>query len=141
MKGIEGRDIDPNLMTRKTLLDNTAGHARGWDPNGVTTDFTIFDHDVQTHEEAQDQTFVTLMLRDSYSSKAICMVNHTDFEHFLMNCTAAPPNDAELHYDIHKLPDNRITSSSTSFQNGGTVSGACQFSESAINLIYTAKMM
>lgn len=130
IKQIEGLDIDPNLMVRKTLLDNTAGHARGWDPNGVTTDFTIFDHDVQTDEEAVDQTFVTLMLRDSHSSKAVCMVNQTDFEHFLMNCTAAPPNDAELHYEIHKLPANRITSTSTSFQNGGTVSEASPFSPS-----------
>ena len=127
MKGIEGRDIDPNFMIRKTLLDNTAGHTRGWDPNGVTTDFTIFDHDVQTDEEAQDQTFVTLMLRDSHSSKAICMVNHTNFEHFLMNCTSAPPSDAELHYEIHKLPDHRITS--TSSQHGG-ISGANPFSPS-----------
>ena len=46
-EGIEGRDIDPNLMIRKTLLDNTAVHTRGWDPNGVTTDFTITDLDVQ----------------------------------------------------------------------------------------------
>jgi hypothetical protein len=130
MKAIEGRDIDPYLMNRKTLLDNTAGHARGWNPNGVTTDFTITDHDVQIDEEAQDQTFVTLMLRDSHSSKAICMVNHTDFEHFLMNCTAAPPNDAELHYEIHKLPANRITSTSASFQNGKTISEASPFSPS-----------
>ncbi len=130
IKQIEGLDIDPNLMVRKTLLDNTAGNARGWDPNGVTTDFTITDHDVQTDEEAQDETFVTLMLRDSHSSNAICMVNHTDFEHFLMNCTAAPPNDAELHYEIHKLPANRITSTSTSFQNGKTISEASPFSPS-----------
>ena len=57
------------------------------------------------------------------------MVNHTDFEHFLMNCTAAPPNDAELHYEIHKLPANGITSTSTSFQNGG-ISEASPFSPS-----------
>jgi hypothetical protein len=71
------------------------------------------------------------MLRDSHTSKAVCMVNHTDFfEHFLMNCNAAPLNDAQLHYEIHKLPANRITSTSTSFQNGGTISGASQFSPS-----------
>jgi hypothetical protein len=114
IKAIEGLDIDTNFMNRKTLLDDTAGHARGWDPNGVTTDFTIEDHDVQIDEEAVDQTFVTVMLRNSHTSNAVCMVNHTDFEFFLMNCIGAPPNGAQLHYEIHKLPANRITSTSLS---------------------------
>jgi hypothetical protein len=56
------------------------------------------------------------------------MVNDTQFEKFLMNCTTTPPNDAELHYEIHKLPANRITSTSTLFQNGGIVSEMSPFS-------------
>lgn len=130
IKAIDGSDIEPNFMIRKTLFDNSAGHDRGWDPDGVTTDFTIFDHDVQIDEEAGDETFVSLMLRDSHTTKPICMVNDTQFEKFLMNCTTAPPNDAELHYEIHKLPPNRITSTSSSFQNEGTIPLASPFSPS-----------
>jgi hypothetical protein len=134
MKGIEGRDIDPNFMIRKTLRDDTVGHSLGWNPGGSTTDFTIIDHDAQTEEEAGDETFITLMLRDSHSTGAICMVNHTDGEHtdgtFYMNCNAPPADGAELHYEIHKLPPNVIKSTSTSFQNGETVLGASTFSPS-----------
>jgi len=114
IRAIDGLDISPFFMNRKTLYDDTAGHAHGWDPNGVTTDFTITDSDVQIDEEAVDQTFVTVMLRNSHTSNAVCMVNHTDLDHFFMNCIGAPPNGASLHYEIHKLPANPITSSSSS---------------------------
>jgi hypothetical protein len=127
IKPIEGLDISPNFMNRKTLFDDTAGHALGWDPNGVTTDFTIEDHDVQIDEEAVDQTFVTLMLRNSHTSNAVCMVNHTDFEFFLMNCIGAPPNGAQLHYEIHKLPANRITSTSTTSSTSSSTASASPF--------------
>jgi hypothetical protein len=114
IKAIEGLDIDPNFMNRKTLLDDTAGHAQGWDPNGVTTDFTITDSDVQIDEEAVFQTFVTVMLRNSHTSNSVCMVNHTDLEHFFMNCIGAPPDGAQLHYEIHKLPAIGFIETSTS---------------------------
>jgi len=114
IKAIEGLDISPYLMVRKTLNDNTAGHAHGWDPNGVKTDFTISDGDVQIEEEAGDQTFITLMLRDSHATKSICMVNDIEEANFFMNCNTPPASSAELHYEIHKLPANVITSSLTS---------------------------
>ena len=68
IKAIEGGDIDPNFMIRKTLRDDAVGHSLGWNPDGSTTDFTIIDHDAQTEEEAGDETFITLMLRDSHST-------------------------------------------------------------------------
>ena len=113
IKQIERLDIDPDFMNRKTLYDDTAGHARGWDPNGVTADFTITDGDIQTEEESVDQTLVTLMLRNSHASNAVCMVNHTVEGSFFMNCIGAPPSGAQLHYEVHKLPANPITSSSS----------------------------
>ena len=66
------------------------------------------------------------------------MVNHTDGEQtdgtFYMNCNAPPADDAELHYEIHKLPPNVIKSTSTSFQKGETVLGASTiFTEYAMN--------
>jgi hypothetical protein len=101
-------------MVRRTLHDITAGHAHGWDPNGVKTDFTISDGDVQIEEEAGDQTFITLMLRDSHATKSICMVNDIEEANFFMNCNTPPAENAQLHYEIHKLPANVITSSLSS---------------------------
>lgn len=110
IKAIEGLDISQFFMVRKTLHDDTAGHTHGWDPNGVTTAFTISDGDVQVDEEAGDQTFIPLMLRYSQDTKPICMVDHTQEASFLMYCNAPPDSGAQLHYEIHKLPANVITS-------------------------------
>ena len=116
IKSIERLDISPQTMVRKTLDDNTAGHAHGWDPNGVTTDFTISDNDIEVEEESGDQTLITLMLRYSHGTNAICMVNHTQEDSFLMNCNTPPANNAQLHYETHRLAANLITSSLSSSQ-------------------------
>jgi hypothetical protein len=45
IKSITGNDISKSFMVRKTLNDDTAGHAHGWNRDGMTRFFTISDSD------------------------------------------------------------------------------------------------
>ena len=108
IKSIVGEDVSPSFMIRKTLLDDAAGHAQGWDPNGVQFFRVITDSDITA---PLDSTFVSVMIRGS--ANAVCDVTDTAIGSFSVNCLggAAPAENAQLHYEISKLPSHVVTSS------------------------------
>jgi hypothetical protein len=61
IKSITGNDIGTNFMIRKTLNDDDAGHAHGWDPDASTIAYAIFDSDISGEF---DREFVSVMIRN-----------------------------------------------------------------------------
>jgi len=106
---ITGDDVSPSFMVRKTLYDDDAGHAHGWDPNGITKSFTIFDSDISG---ASDSEFISVMIR--YANLAYCTSSPGDTGLFVVHCNSAPVDSAVLDYVITKLPANVVTSTDTS---------------------------
>ena len=109
-------------MIRKTLEDNDAGHANGWNPDGSLTTFFI-----TTHEDLPlDSSMISIMTKGTSTvNEAICVaINHQDANGvFWVKCSTAPPEDAQLHYQITRLPSNVVESSSSSstlFTSGST---------------------
>src|SRR4029078_5821059 len=98
---ITGDDVSPSFMVRKTLYDDDAGHAHGWDPNGSTKSFAIFDSDIAG---ASDSEFISVMIR--YANLAYCTSHPGDTGLFFVHCNNAPVDSAVLDYVITKLPAN-----------------------------------
>jgi hypothetical protein len=109
IKSITGDDVSPSFMTRKTLYDDDAGHAHGWNPNGNTKSFAIFDSDISG---ASDNEFISVMIR--YANLAYCTASPGDTGLFVVHCDSAPVDTAVLDYVITKLPANVVTSTDTS---------------------------
>ena len=108
-KSITGDDVSPAFMVRKTLYDDDAGHAHGWDPNGSTKSFAIFDSNIAG---ASDSDFISVMIR--YANLAYCTASPGDTGLFVVHCNNAPVDSAVLDYVITKLPANVVTSTDTS---------------------------
>lgn len=105
IKDITGNDISPNFMIRKTLKDDAAGHAHGWDPDASTTSYAIFDSDISG---ASDNEFVSVMIR--YGNPVYCTAATADTGLFHVQCNSAPGDSAVLDYMITKLPGHVVTS-------------------------------
>ena len=95
-------------MIRKTLRDDAAGNAKGWNPNGALTGFTIQDSDIVD----ADTSIVTVNL--SVGTLNICQALNVGGDQFFLRCNVAPPDTAELQYQIIDMPENVVTSSSSS---------------------------
>jgi hypothetical protein len=108
-KSITGDDVSPSFMIRKTLNDDDAGHTHGWNPDGGTKSFAIFDSDILG---ASDSEFIDVMIR--YSNLAYCTASPGDTGLFVVHCNNAPVDSAVLDYVITKLPANVVTSTDTS---------------------------
>ena len=106
---IMGKDRSKGLTIRKTLYDDAAGHSHGWDPNGSTKSFAIFDSDIIG---ASDNEFISVMIR--YSNLVYCTASPGDTGLFVVHCNTAPVGSAVLDYVITKLPANVVTSTDTS---------------------------
>ena len=106
---ITGNDVSPSFMVRKTLYDDDAGHAHGWNPDGSTKSFAIFDSNVSG---ASDSEFISVMIR--YANLAYCTSSPGDTGLFVVHCNNAPVDSAVLDYVITKLPANVVTSTDTS---------------------------
>jgi hypothetical protein len=89
------------FMRRVTLLDDPAGNDLGWNPNGVTTDFTI------TEILFLDESLISINLENADN---VCSVD--DYfvlgppTRFSIKCVTAPPAGAELHYLLINLSSN-----------------------------------
>jgi hypothetical protein len=72
-------------MKRVSVLDDAAGNAIGWDPNGVDDSFFIDDINVQSDFE----TFVSVMVDTSI----ICVATDAEvaFGDFTIRCASPPP--------------------------------------------------
>jgi hypothetical protein len=112
IKDITGNDVSPSFMIRKTLHDDDAGHAHGWDPNDASQGFVISDSDIDIPNPADtDKTFVDILL--VASGLTVCSVNSIVDGFFSVFCSQGILDGAELHYIITKLPPHLITSSAS----------------------------
>lgn len=118
-KSITGDDVSPAFMVRKTLYDDDAGHAHGWDPNGSTKSFAIFDSNIAG---ASDSDFISVMIR--YANLAYCTASPGDTGLFVVHCNNAPVDSAVLDYVITKLPANVVTSTDTSAFKSSTITSS-----------------
>jgi len=109
IKQIAGNDISREFMVRKTLNDDDAGHAHGWNPDGSTKSFAIFDSDIIG---ASDSEFIDVMIR--YANLAYCTASPGDTGLFVVHCNSPPVDSSVLDYVITKLPANVVTSTDTS---------------------------
>jgi hypothetical protein len=107
IKSINGNDVSPGFIKRKSLLDDAAGNAHGWNPDGSAKIFGIVDGDVSG---PAINIFVSAIDEDG----AGCRTTDFDSEENLMSikCDVAPANNNALHYLITKLPANVVTSTS-----------------------------
>ena len=111
IKSITGNDVSPNFMIRKTLLDDEAGNALGWNPNDVDDLFSISD-DTNLGDPIEN-VFIDMVITNS-NGVASCNAIPTDTPAFTIVCNEPPPEGAHLNYLITKLPSNVVTSSSLS---------------------------
>jgi hypothetical protein len=96
---VTGDDISTGFMIRKTLHDDDAGHAHGWDPDSSTTEYPISDSDISG---ASNSEFVSVMIRSG--NPVFCAAASADAGLFGVYCNSPPGNSAELDYIITKLP-------------------------------------
>lgn len=87
------------FMKRVTVFDDAAGHALGWDPNGVTTSITITEPAV-IHI---DFSFISAVTRNNPLDNCWATTGFTPGQ-FFVTCQSAPGGGEELHYIITNLP-------------------------------------
>ena len=89
-------------MKRVTLTDTPGGNALGWNPNGVSTLFTIDESGIL----GTNLSFVIVEVADS-----ICVVDeHQSFlGTFRVRCQNPPPNNTVLHYVVGNLPGHFVS--------------------------------
>jgi hypothetical protein len=109
IKRITGNDVSPQFMIRKTLNDDDAGHAHGWNPDASTTGYAISDSDISG---AFNSEFVSVMLHNG--NPVFCTAAGADTGLFVVYCNSPPGNFAKLDYIITKLPADIVTSTSSS---------------------------
>jgi hypothetical protein len=93
-------DIDEStldFLPSSTILGRTlADGEQGWNPDGTQINFGVTDVDFQVAEEL----VLVNLDGDSTAPIATCAVSNLNFEAFVVTCTSAPPNGAELRYVI-----------------------------------------
>ena len=107
---ITGDDVSTGFMIRKTLNDDAAGHAHGWDPTGIpgTFAFEIQDDDITGSKEN-----ILIEVNVDSNDAIVCSFNHLDVQlhDFRVRCNGLPSDGSTLNYVITKLPANVVTSS------------------------------
>jgi hypothetical protein len=109
IKDITSNDVSPDFMIRKSLHDDIAGHAHGWNPDASTTAYAISDSDILGTSNSE---FVSVMVRSG--NPVFCAAASADAGLFGVYCNSAPGNNAELDYIITKLPAHVITDTTVS---------------------------
>ena len=110
-------------MIRKTVKDDFAGNAKGWNPNGMSTGFQLIDNDISS---TPGSNMIQIYLHDGVNSRCSLVSIFEAAKSFAITCEIAPVETAELHYLLTKLPANVVTSSlsasptSTSSQSSST---------------------
>ena len=126
---IMGDDVSTDFMIRKSLQDDTAGHAHGWDPDASTTAYAISDSDISG---ASNNEFLTVMV--SSGNPVFCAAASADSGLFGVYCDSPPGNSAVLDYIITKIPGHVVTStlsqSSSSSTSSSTPSSSPQSASS-----------
>jgi hypothetical protein len=87
-----------SFMKRVTVLDNPAGHAVGWDPNGATTTFLISDSSVS------DPNISYVSATVLQSGTIYCLAAFNNPGDIVLACQTAPTEGAPLQYMVTNLP-------------------------------------
>ncbi len=106
---ITGQDLSTGFTVRKTLHDDTIGHAHGWNPDTSMRAFGILDSDISGSSSSE---FVSVMVRSG--NPVFCAAASGDTGVFGVYCDSPPGNSAELDYIITKLPAHDDVASSLS---------------------------
>ncbi|TLY05905.1 MAG: hypothetical protein E6K92_00505 [Thaumarchaeota archaeon] len=91
---------DMGFMKHVTLADNSTGNAKGWNPNGSDTIFTILDENVDSTSS------IVLTIDNADADAIVCMVFDIDefdsgTDNFRFKCVdGSPPNGSILNYTI-----------------------------------------
>jgi hypothetical protein len=120
---IMGDDVSTHFMIRKSLQDDTAGHAHGWDPDASTTAYAISDSDISG---ASNNEFVTVMV--SSGNPVFCAAASADSGLFGVYCDSPPGNSAVLDYIITKIPGHVVTSTLSQSSSSSTPSSTPSYS-------------
>jgi hypothetical protein len=83
-----------SFMKKVILLDDPAGNALGWDPDGATTMFAILASSLSSFNDG----YVSVLI------PAQCRVTAIGEGVFNMICSPAPAINAQLHYLVINLP-------------------------------------
>jgi hypothetical protein len=98
MKQIGSNAIAQSFMKKVRLLDNAAGNARGWNPNGAQQGFGITEPAV-----SNTGTSLVSMTVDSFGSIG-CFVSGYSTGMFFTTCEFAPAEGSLLDYVVINLP-------------------------------------
>ena len=105
IESISSNDVSPSFMIRKTLLDDAAGHAHGWNPSGGANPLFVSDSDISG---SPGNVFVSVMVPALIcATSVIDTIGHI----FIVLCNNSPPDNSKLDYVIIKLPANVVASS------------------------------
>jgi hypothetical protein len=89
-----------SFMKKVVLIDNAAGNAAGWNPDGITTSFTISEPDI-----AGPGSMISIIIQNLSDVSHFCdVVFFFQASHFNIDCSSAPANFDELHYVVENLP-------------------------------------
>jgi hypothetical protein len=94
-----------SLMKRGRATDNPAGNAAGWNPNGVTTTFTISEPAVSSYVEA---FIIVEVVQSMGAANHSCDTVAHSSGSFTIICSTPPPNASDLNYVIFNLPPHLI---------------------------------
>jgi hypothetical protein len=89
-----------NFMKRVSLTDTTGGNDLGWNPDSVTTLFTISDTEVVGF----DDSFISVEVWDDFNTNYLCDTTDQDEGSFSIRCSSPPVGGSELHYMLVNLP-------------------------------------
>ncbi len=99
----------PSFILSKTLKDDAAGHAHGWNPDGEQHSFDISDTDVST------SSFVHLITIEDEHIEAVCDSGWTIHNgQIRISCVSSPSEGDILRYMIINVPTKVVTSLSAS---------------------------
>jgi hypothetical protein len=98
-------------MKRVTVLDNAAGNALGWNPDGVDRFFMIAEPEIGTIDSPFFIIEITSGLGEPLSAVQGCEVDgHSGMNDvFEIVCEHVPPGGAELHYVVGNLPAHLVS--------------------------------
>jgi hypothetical protein len=94
--GLTGDDIVESTLDVVPPNTVLADPEQGWNPDGTQVNFPISD---PLFDVSKDAVVVNLD-GDSTAPIATCAVSNLTFESFVVTCTSAPPNGAELRYAV-----------------------------------------
>jgi hypothetical protein len=89
----------PNMdfVKRVFLIDNSAGHALGWNPNGVATAFEI-------SESFAVNSGVIVNIDSQVASDPVCSASQTFQGQIEIWCTSPPADGSDLLYTVINGP-------------------------------------